>query len=65
MPRGIKQRTGLNTDFSVTDAAKRLAKNKQDKMKMLDEIGKDDNYIDKTMDDMERANDPVHYLFED
>ena len=64
MARGVKQKTGLNTDFSITDAAKRAA----ERRKMLEAAGNvTSNPNDDLNDELEYGDEPdsIKKLFED
>ena len=64
MARGVKQKTGLNTDFSITDAAKRATSRR----KMLEQAGNvHSNSTDDLNDELEYGNEPesIKSLFED
>ena len=55
MPRDIKKRSGLNTDFSITDAAKRAA----ERRKMLEAAGgMTSNPNDDLNDELEYGDEP-------
>ena len=64
MARGVKQKTGLNTDFSITDVVKRAA----ERRKMLEAAGgMDSNPNDDLNDELEYGDEPdsIKKLFED
>ena len=46
MPRGIKKKSGLNTDSSIEDAKKSIQKNIKRRKSMLDEAGARYNEVD-------------------
>ena len=64
MARGVKQKSGLNTDFSITDAAKRA----EERRKMLEAAGgMTSNPNDDLNDELEYGDEPdsIKKLFED
>ena len=64
MPRGVKQKTGLNTDSSITDVVKRAT----DRRKQLEAAGNvHSNPTDDLNDELEYGNEPdsIRRLFED
>ena len=64
MARGVKQKTGLNTDFSITDAAKRAT----ERRKMLEAAGNvTSNSNDDLNDELEYGDEPesIKNLFND
>ena len=65
MTRGIKQKTGLDTDFSITDAVKR-ANTRKDQLR--EAAGYETpNETDMLNEELENANEPIEIrnLFED
>jgi len=64
MPRGIKQKTGLDTDFSITDAVKR-AKTRRSQLEAAGNVTS--NPVDDLNSELERMDEPenVRKIFED
>ena len=58
-----KKKTGLNTDFSISDAAKRLKSNRTKREKALKQI----NDLDDLNKEINRSNEPdsIRSIFED
>ena len=64
MARGIKQKTGLDTDFSIADAAKR-AKTRREQLEAAGNITS--NPVDDLNDELDRGDEDenVRKIFED
>ena len=62
MPRGIKSRENMGTDFSISDVIKR----KKERLRQLESYGKEANEHDVTNDVIDNPEDEnIRKIFED